>query len=282
MCAIGQAFEKLWDTANTDNNFNRAPRFDLRQAQRYILKRVFELGWTEDRFGRFDEYAVNDHGREAAKAERIGKKYQWIAYHEILAYISDRFQYLEEFREEDGDRAYSGPWQLFLRDIDPSATERSMRGGSAKGEERNAWWKPVNFDAWETDKVASNWTERNDNLPQFEKLMVVTNSTDGSRWLSLNGYFNWTQKPPADREANEVERRELWYLCHAYFVKSDSAPAFLQRAKGVEFWGRWMPESPTVHRMFLGEHSWSPAAQYFQQEYFGDRGWVTPENDCPV
>lgn len=277
-----QTFEKVWDALASDIRSDRAPRFDLQQAQRYILKRVFELGWTEERFGRFDEYSVSDHGREAAKAERIGKKYQWIAYHEILAFMSDRFQYREEFREEDGDRAYEGPWQLFLRDIDPSATERSMRGGAAKGEERSAWWKPVDFDAWETDKVASDWIEREDNLPQFEKLMVVTNSTDGSRWLSLNGYFKWTQKPPADRELNEVERRELWYLCHAYFVKSDSAPTFLQWAKGVDFWGRWMPESPTVHRMFLGEHSWSPAARYFQQEYFGDRGWVTPENDCPV
>ena len=54
------------------------PRFDLSLIQRYVFWRVFDLGWTTERFGNFDK-AQMSYGRESSKPERIGKKYQWIA-----------------------------------------------------------------------------------------------------------------------------------------------------------------------------------------------------------
>ena len=53
-------------------------------------------------------------------------------------------------------------------------------------------------------------------------------------------------------------------------------------AKAVTFWGRWMPEPPELHEMYLGEHGWAPAARYFEQPYYGERGWHRPGNDCPA
>ena len=67
-----------------DRECKNGPRFDLRLIQRYIQWRVFDLGWTAERFGDFDQMVNWRSGREASKPERIGKKYQWIAYHEIL------------------------------------------------------------------------------------------------------------------------------------------------------------------------------------------------------
>lgn len=94
-----------------ERDSRRPPGFELAQIQRYILWRVFDLGWTKDRFGYFDRISVHDNGRAASKAERIGKKYQWIAYHEIMAMVADNFQYLKDFREEEGAQPYDGPWQ---------------------------------------------------------------------------------------------------------------------------------------------------------------------------
>ena len=102
------------------------PRFDVRAIQRYVLWRVFDLEWTIERFGEFDRFSIGDHGRSANKPERMGKKYQWIAYHEILAYLSDHYQYREPSFNDEGDRQYEGPWQLHVRDIDPSCTLRSL------------------------------------------------------------------------------------------------------------------------------------------------------------
>ena len=79
--------------ANRDFQERIGPRFSLRLIQRYILCAVFDLGWTVERFGAFDRISIEYSGREADKAERMGKKYQWIAYHEILAFIADHFQY---------------------------------------------------------------------------------------------------------------------------------------------------------------------------------------------
>ena len=101
--------------------------FKTSLACRWIYQRVFTLGWTPERFGEI-ENAIDrgTHGREAGKPERIGKKYQWIALHELLARASDNF----EMRAESWSSAkaeYQGPWQLSVRDIDPSLILREAR-----------------------------------------------------------------------------------------------------------------------------------------------------------
>jgi hypothetical protein len=136
--AHARNLKSIWNEQS--KNGGRPPKFDLRLIQRYILWRVFNLGWTVERFGQFDRYSVGYQGRDASKAERIGKKYQWIALHEILALIADDFQYREEFREDTGERRYEGPWQDFWRDIDPSCTLRKAPGGTSWHGHRLAWW----------------------------------------------------------------------------------------------------------------------------------------------
>ncbi len=276
-----QRLGEIWDAKEDDYQARRPPRFDLRQIQRYVLQRVFDLGWTMDRFGHFDRFLVRYDGREASRAERIGKKYQWIAYHEIMAFISDHFQYREQFREEEGDQAYEGPWQIHLRDIDPSCTMSSLRGGTSWDGHAAAWWGSARYDAWQDPNSPREWSLRSDDLPRIEDLLIVTNQADGSRWLNGQGYYNWKQKPPADQEPTDVERREVWYLCTGYLVRADDAQPFLQWAEGVDFGGRWMPEAAEVHKMFLGEHAWAPASRYFQQQYCGDEGWTQPNHGCP-
>jgi len=72
--------------------------FNLAIAQRWIFKKVLDLGWTEDRFATFDSSVDGSttHPRGEYKAERIGKKYQWMAFHEFLARVSDNFEFAEE------------------------------------------------------------------------------------------------------------------------------------------------------------------------------------------
>ncbi|MCA9690376.1 MAG: hypothetical protein KC636_12260, partial [Myxococcales bacterium] len=253
------------------------PRLELKEFQRYILKRVFDLGWTTERFGRFDRFSIGYNGREASKAERIGKKYQWIAYHEILALTSDHFQYRERYWEEEGDRAYEGPWQDDLRDIDPSCILRSTCGGTSWSGHSPAWWGPTLFDAVYQQGHEREWVQRTNDLPRPEELLSTKNPDDGVRWLNAHGYFAWKQQAPADRGPTDVDRGELWYLCTGYLIRQDDAAEFLKWAEGVDFWGRWMPEPAAVYRVFLGEHAWSPASRYFERQYHGDDGWTQPD-----
>ena len=66
-----------------------------------------------------------------------------------------------------------------------------------------------------------------------------------------------------------------------YFISVDDADEFVDWAKGVDFWGRWMPEGPDMYRLYLGESGWSPGFRYFNQPYFGGEDWFQPE-ECPV
>lgn len=263
-----------------ESDGERPPRFDLELIQRYVLWRVFELGWTTERFGRFDRYAIGYHGRAASKPERIGKKYQWIAYHEISAMISDRFQY-RSWLSDDKPARYDGPWQDHLRDVDPSCAVRAVRGGTPWDGHQPAWWAPSGFDNWDNPKDAQKWAFEYGDIPRLEDLLVVTQAPEGKKWVNAQGYFHWKDRPPNDREAADGERKEVWIICTGHILPLDGVDSFLAWAETVNFWGRWMPEPPEVYKMFLGEHAWSPASGYFERAYHRDAR-IDPVRGCPV
>ncbi|MEO3920396.1 hypothetical protein, partial [Raoultella ornithinolytica] len=58
--------------------------------------------------------------RREAFQERIGKKYQWIAYYEYMARLADNFTRFEGYGDERKENPYQGPWEPYVRDIDPT------------------------------------------------------------------------------------------------------------------------------------------------------------------
>jgi hypothetical protein len=118
--------------------FREEDGFDLRLLQGYILPRVLALGWTSERFGKFD-LEMRARGRESHKAERIGKKYQWIAYYEALARIADQFVFKGNSWSQKRT-PFEGPWQVSgLRDIDPSMLLRETPR-EANRAATACWW----------------------------------------------------------------------------------------------------------------------------------------------
>lgn len=262
--------------AQEDHAQSHPPYFDLRLIQRYVLWRVFDLGWTTERFGKFDRVCVTPVGRSASKAERIGKKYQWIAYHEIMAFVADNFQFFEGYGGECTHR-YDGPWQLGLRDIDPSCTLRSTPGGTRWDGHSPAWWGRTVYDDWGHDDDPEGWVLNEDDLPSLEELIRVRSPNDGSIWVNVDGYFEWESPVPPDQETRDVERRDLWYIFNAYLIRKADLTLFMDWAKQNSFSGRWMPEPPHGHLMFFGEHGWSPASHSLDTS-----GWHQVGCNCPV
>ncbi|PZS15396.1 MAG: hypothetical protein DLM60_17230 [Pseudonocardiales bacterium] len=87
-------------------------------ACRWIFRRTLSLGWTPKLFGSKDRVIGHGRGREGHKAERWGKKYQWMAYHELLARVADNYQASRRFGNNE---PYEGLHQIIGdRDIDPS------------------------------------------------------------------------------------------------------------------------------------------------------------------
>jgi len=237
--------------------------FDLSLVQRWILHRVLELGWTVERFGRFDRSVAlySSYGREANKPERIGKKYQWIAYHEVLARVSDNF----EFRGglwSDRPVQYEGPWQVGpVRDIDPSClpkrTERETWGPYTK-----SWWFPSSYNAWDSERDNVAWLRNSQDLPAVQPLIEVRNPQDNSNWFAMEAFYRWEEPTPPEEERFEIPRREIWYMLKSYIVRKSDMDELFDWAKKQNFAGVWVPESHEVTGGFLGELFWAPAVQY--------------------
>ena len=274
--------EGIWEMPSED-----PPGFDLSLAQRYILNRVFELGWTTERFGQFDSFTIGDHGRDATKAERIGKKYQWIAYYEFLAYLADNYKYRPS--QGKSDWVFQGTWQdsYPYRDIDPSCTLTGTTGGTGWGEHNSSWWAQANYDDWQVEASHQTWLETENDAPKIEDLLKVSSPDSKDNWVVAEGHYVWQQSWSADLEPYDIPRRELWMMCRGYFVRRDDVEEFMKWASGVDFSGRWMPEPPDVYpaEMYLGEYGWSPAFERFTESYeFPDAGgmWLSGRSRSPV
>lgn len=252
--------------------------FDSQLARRWMLQKVINLGWSVERFGKFDRNTQSSYGREAQKSERIGKKYQWIAFHELLARLSDNFK-LRKDKWFSGSSQYHGPWDVgYRRDLDPSnllrKTERERWGSSPP-----TWWSPIAYNNWEIpiDEVA--WLKNTNDLPAVESLIEVTAPTDLSRWFVMESFYQWEQLLLPGEDRYEVPRRRIWYMLNSYLVRRRDAEKVFAWAKKQNFMGRWMPESHESTEIFLGEFFWSPVFQDHDQPYFHRDGWTRGGNN---
>jgi hypothetical protein len=273
-----ERLNEIWRSRKSSSR-DRPPRFDLRLMQRYILKRVFTLGWNADRFECFDTDVIQYTGREAAKAERIGKKYQWIAYHEVCALVADNFQFRSDRGMSETEESYKGPWQDFFRDIDPS---HAMLKTDADSESTVGWWAPRFESDWGDELDGKSWAEDISGFPNPLKLLTAKDS-EGRSWLIADMSLGRTRPIPEGMDKEAVESRRLWCHLRGFLVRTEDLDAFMRWAEGVDFWGRWMPQVPSSsHGIFLGEYLWSPAWKHFNNAYYGNEGWVRPEKGCPV
>ena len=243
--------------------------FDLSIAQRWIFERVIQLGWTPKLFEEFDS-SIRGGSRNTDKPERIGKKYQWIAYYEFLAKVADNF----EFRGDMGlkePQPYQGPWQDYWRDIDPSFVVPVTDNEPWKKD--TSWWVPQLHD-WQVDLDDVSWLKHLQDIPSIESLVRVQSPRNGTSWLTLHGFFSKMQPPPHDEEDFESQRRNWYVILKSYLVRKRDMKAVFSWATKQNFMGRWMPESSELTKVFLAEYPWGPSFQYKNVPYFNHSGWT--------
>jgi hypothetical protein len=244
--------------------------FDLRIAQRWIFNRIVELGWTPSLFAEFDR-RVNSwsYDRRPDKAERIGKKYQWIAFYEFLARVSDNFQYIGD-RWDARDRKFTGPWQVgYVRNIDPSCLLTNDRGDS----KAPAWWSPVIYSP--SSKVSeADWLKITGDLPDPMLLLKVQRPSDGSKWLVLETRRSFEDPLPLGEERFDRPFKQMWYMVKSYVVHKADVSKLIGTLAGKSFWGRWMPEGTEEYKILQGEYFWSPAYAANDTPYRGHDAWT--------
>ncbi len=243
--------------------------FGHERIRRHILQNVLKLGYRDDWFSKYDDNVPSD-GRSAHKSERIGKKYQWIAYHEVIARISDNFRFLKDAGKYELRGWTDGLWQNAYRNIDPSLLIQSDRQDDddevpVRGRE---WWLGQTYDAWASREQDFAWLQSSADQPPVQELVRVKDPEDGSLWLNLNSFVKDKQvERLGSLEQRKPERREVFRFLYSYFVPRKNAARLMAWARQVNFSGRWMPEPAEYHRF--------PLHEFFGGRQFArDRVWA--------
>ncbi|HEV7745668.1 MAG TPA: hypothetical protein VGO56_11785 [Pyrinomonadaceae bacterium] len=261
-------------------------RFDLKVAQRWVLQRVFDLGWSVELFGYFDRYLHRyDRGRESHKPERIGKKYQWIAYYEFLARVADNFKMRGDPWAGHEDENYEGPWQdSYLRGLDPSCLIKKTYYGSGWNPFPPTWWSPVTF-SWNEDLSNKDWVRDSDHLPDAASLISTTEPASNAQWLVLESYFHWDNCPDDEDLKPRYPYRNVKYWLQAYLTKKADSDDLYKWMKGnwKVYDSYFLPSSHGMSDIYLGEFFWAPAFMYHNIPYYHHAGWVggEPGNEIP-
>lgn len=237
-------------------HFDVPDKKELRHlVERAIFTRVLEVGWTPEEF---DVIERGRRGGHDGPVERYGKKYQWIAFYEVLGRLADNFQLKERWSNNDDPFPYEHPEQVLYRDIDPTVL---IHGGTPDpGEDQRPWFAPAA--ATFPDEVAKDYPEDLDGVPDPLDLISLT-SPDGTTWLSLVRHGSWTQVHPPEITALKAPNLNAWLQIRGYLVPSADVLALRSwvegpNGEGQDWDGRWMAENAEVHSRLLGALPGSP------------------------
>ncbi|MBT3269076.1 ATP-binding protein [Candidatus Poribacteria bacterium] len=259
-------------------------RLDESFVLRAVVKRVLDLGWTDERFAEFDrEVSHGRWGSHGAQAERIGKKYLWIAYHEMLARVSDRFAYSEPFGD-DPDARYEGPWQVGRRDVDPSVLARAPQEDHT-GESGRWWWVPHQYSEWQDGEAPSEWVQERSDLPHLAGMLDIPDPDDGSGWVLMRGVFTWERPTSAADDRYEVPRRHVVLRVQAYVVHSAEMEAARKwcAAQDPTAWTDLGPRD--IREALYREFPWAEAARHgcpAGSEWQDSLDWETQHRALPA
>jgi len=160
------------------------PKFPLLKGKCWVFNRTLELGWQQSLHEEIERNRLRYfHGRHDHQVERIGKKYQHIAFAELVGYLADHHWYVDWGKEpsvllrlEDFERA----------DIDATYLSGSLSKSAAT-------YMPEVIRVPEMDFVPDNpdsnmaWTKTLDDIPDPVPFLIQSDS-DGRQWCLLRSF----------------------------------------------------------------------------------------------
>lgn len=237
---------------------------DSAWAARWVFARVAELGWSPELFAEFDTFRRRmPSSTTAHKAERVGKKYQWMALHELVERLANH-QHPHRTSEDDPAR-YPGAAHLLLLDIDPTLpparhpfTGDDEADDTGAGEAEHATFPPADAShplappapVLPADEGIDAWIRDPEGLPQLQSLGTRTDE-QGREWIVLH------EEAVDDHDGRGWSRAygqaELWHRIHSWTVPATQSDHLLAWLQGRSLMGRWMPEGPRRHSLHLAD-----------------------------
>ncbi|WP_436371796.1 AVAST type 2 anti-phage system protein Avs2 [Cytobacillus sp. BC1816] len=251
---------------------DKPAKFSRKWAQRWVCKRAHELGWKSSLFASFERIYTQNYDRSPSRIERIGKKYQWIAFHELLAYMSDNLYWIDRCYSDIDDSEFRGPWQIHLRDLDPTLWLRET-GDSGWDEFEHTWWQPFTFPFVEDNlEHQKSWLWDRTIVPSFENLIEVKNPYDDNKWVVLRGFSKWSKKP--EQNENIIPTQDGWYRINTCIVDKNDVDSLRKELAGKNLCDpHVISPSSTGHQKFLKEYPWHPCYEELID-------WINPKSEA--
>jgi len=198
--------------------------FPMQTAQCWIVQRCLELGWDnslheslEKALGSGSYYDRHEHG-----IERIGKKYQHIAYQELIGNLADHHWYIEDL---DAEINILDQLETFERpDIDISFFAGSLSRPLVAYDPGGMQFPAINF---EPQSIESNkeWATHCSDAPDPTPFLVQTGN-DGFDWAIVNHFAR--NKDYIERFHSEKPLRSCQYSIELILVHEDHVKQLLE------------------------------------------------------
>jgi hypothetical protein len=236
---------------------------DANLLSNWAVERVFELGYNVEKHGPFDRNQGS--GRHNGHNERIGKKYQWIAFYEILARVSDNFKLKDPTTwAEKKYMKYNGPWEPYVRDFDPSTLLFSTKKERFESRSENWWFNNFPKD-WDTED--NKWLKSFDEIPDPISYLCVCDPYK-TEWFNLVLYPSWDEPLLLGEDKHEYPHKSLEYNIKSYFVSKKDLKKIKDKKINEQNIQSATDGYRDTYQIFSREYYWSPAYKDFSKNYY--------------
>lgn len=221
---------------------------DKLALKNYSMNIIFnEIGYNKALSDYDCSRSISYYPGQTDKSERIGKKYQWIAFYKILALASDHFSLIDRYSPYENRRNYEGAWEPYVRDFDPTLVSKDIIKKQSLVEEISKKENCVVF----SEKIDPNDKDLPLNLKTITDNLIVQD--DKYEWVSLYSFF---QKYSAGEEKNKL----IACIINGFFIKTTELQQYHKVDKKILLKAIKLTnafEVPSTYTSYLKEYPWS-------------------------
>ncbi|MEM6269153.1 MAG: hypothetical protein AAF998_06920 [Bacteroidota bacterium] len=255
-------------------------KVDYDGLSNYAVQRIFEMGYDPELFDHFDSQQGGGRGRHSG--ERIGKKYQWIAFYELLARVADNIPMIDLSdsgrRVEKGEMPYLGSHLPYVRDIDPTMLiKRTPQWSNYNDEYSLPWWVPDINPTW--NRSLKEWQLDITDIPPLEQFLCIHDQR-GNEWIQLDLFISRHRPEEITKDSHGNKQVRLEMNIKTFLIaNADLGLLDHPDVKKVAFNDIRMSDS-TCYRLFSREFFWAPQwtsianSSYYGGELVGSEHFV--------